>query len=173
MRYLLIITILAASCHTANKSMSELHQEENKSSLSVKDSTGYTTIDSLSEKLKIFLGTLTVDSSYDKITTEVVEEVIDSNAIHREITRTIKEKGRKRIEQSSVTIKNDSTGKKVNQGATIMQLQKQDSSGKTTIKQKEVKRASFLPWWIWLIALAVIGLIWIKRNPIIEFLKPK
>jgi hypothetical protein len=150
--------------------MSELYQDASKSSILVKDSTGYTTIDSLSVKGKIYLGAITVDSSYDKVTEEVVKETIDSNSVRREITRTIKEKGRKRIEQSSTITKSDSTGKKVSQGATVSQVQKQDSTVVMAVKQKDVKRASFLPWWIWLIALAVAGLIWWKRNSIIDYL---
>jgi hypothetical protein len=149
--------------------MSELHQDASKSSILVKDSTGYTTIDSLSVKGKIYLGAITFDSSYDKVTEEIVKEIIDSNTIHREITRTIKEKGRKRIEQSSSTIKSDSTGKKVSQGTTVLQVQKQDSTVEVSVKQKDVKRTSFLPWWIWLIALAIAGLIWWKRNSIIDY----
>jgi hypothetical protein len=164
-----IIVILAASCHTAHKSMNELHQEASKSSLSFKDSTGHTIIDSSYVKEKIYSGTMTVDSSYDKVTQEVVKETIDSNSIHREIIRTIKEKGNKRVEQSSTTIKNDSTGKKVSQGATVKQSQKQDSSVTISVINKDVKRASFLPWWIWLIAAVLIALGWWQRNPIIRF----
>lgn len=165
--------IALASCHTAHKSLNELHQEASKSSLSVKDSTGHTEIDSSGGSGSIQWGKISIDSGYDKVTEEVVKETIDSNAIHREITRTIKEKGQKRIEQSSTIIKNDSAREKVNRGATVSQAQKQDSSVAIAVNKKDVKRASFLPWWIWLIVAAIALLGWWQRNPIIEFLKSK
>lgn len=168
MRYLVIIFLLATSCHSAHKSEDELQEKVEKTILSDKDSSGYTGMDFRSAKYKVLLGTMTVDSSYDKITTELVNEFIDSASTRREITRTIKEKGQKRIEQSSTTIKSDSASKKVNQGASVLQHKQQDSSVTTSIKQKDIKRASFLPWWIWLIALAVAGLVCWKRNSIIN-----
>lgn len=173
MRYLLIISLLVSACHSAHKSESELKQKVNKTFMNEKDSAASTSIDSSTMTGVLSWIISTTDSGYDKVTEEVVKEIIDSNIIHRSITRTIKEKGQKRIEQSSTIIKNDSTGKKINQDAAVRQTQKQDSSVTTIINEKEIKRTSFLPWWIWLIPLAVAGITWWKRNSIIDFFTKK
>lgn len=170
MKYLFIIGfIILASCSSLRKSVNQQKQEVNKSSFSFKDSAGSLSIDTSSVINLNEWGSCIIDSGYIRVTEEVVKEVIDSGVIRRETTRTIKEKGQKRVEQSTQTSKYDSIGKKVDQNANVKQVQKQDSSAVTITKDKDIKRTTFLPWWIWLIA-AVVGVVaWWKRNPIIDF----
>lgn len=173
MKYILFICVLLSGCSIFHKSVNQQKQETNRQSLSIKDSTGKITFDSTGLNRWLQWGSITVDSGYDRVTEEVIKEVVDSNVTHRETTRTIKEKGQKRIEQSSATIHNDSASEKVDQSATVRQLQAQDSSSFKVTTTKNVARTSFLPWWIWLIAAALIALGWWQRNPIIEFFKSK
>jgi hypothetical protein len=172
MKYL-IICMLFVSCSIFQKSVNQVRHETNKIILSKQDSTGSTHIDSSSGSGSIQWGSTIVDSSFDKVTEEVIKEVIDSSVTHRETTRTIKEMGKKRIEQSSTIIHNDSTSKKVNQSSTVNHLQYDDSTTIIVTNKKAIARTSFLPWWIWLIVVAAISLGWWQRNPIIEFFKSK
>lgn len=170
MKYFLIIFILA-SCSSARKATNQQKQEVKKSSYSSKDSTGTSLVDSSSEKNSISWITTVTDSGYEKVIEEEIKEVIDSQVIHRETKRTIKEKGQKITEQSSATIEIDSTAKQVQEQARVKRSQKQDSTVVSETKNKEVKRTTFLPWWIWLIALVAAGIIaWWKKNWIINFL---
>lgn len=169
MKYLLIIFVLAASCSSLRKSVNLQKQEMNKSSYSLKDSVGKLLIDTSSVSRTTGWIEYSSDSGYDKVTEEIVKEVIDSGVIRRQTTRTIKEKGQKRVEQSTLVSSYDSLGKKVDQGAELKHLQQEDNNAVTVAKQKDVKRTSFLPWWIWLIALAIAGFALWKRNPIIDF----
>ncbi len=169
MKHLIILCALFASCSTMRKTVTQQKQDVNKSTFFLRDSIGSLSIDTSSEKSSIEWGTIAVDSNYDKVTEEEIKEVIDSGIIRRETKRTIKEKGQKRVEQSSVIIQKDSSGKQINQQATVMQVQKNDSSAVTVTHNKQVKRTSFLPWWIWLIA-GIAGVVaWWKRNSIIDF----
>ena len=169
MKYLLIIFVLAASCSSLRKSVNQQKQEITKTMLSTKDSVGRLTIDSTYTKVISGWKTVTMDSGYDKVTEEIVKEVIDSGVIRRETTRTIKEKGQKRVEQLSSITRQDSTSKKIEQQSAVSQVQKQDSTGFTITHQKKVDRISFLPWWIWLIVAGVGMLGWWNRNSIIDF----
>lgn len=170
MKYLLIICVALASCSSLRKSVNQQKQEVNKSSYSFNDSAGSTSIDTFSQKTLIEWIAASTDSSYDKVTEEVITEVIDSAVIHRETKRVIKEKGQKRTEQSTAIVQKDSSGKQIREQATIKQEEKKDSSVVSMIKNKDIKRTSFLPWWIWLIAAIIAGVAWWKRNPIIDFL---
>jgi outer membrane protein assembly factor BamE (lipoprotein component of BamABCDE complex) len=167
-----MLVVLLSGCSIFHKSVNQQKQETQSHFLSIKDSTGKTTIDSSGGSGFVRWGAITVDSGYDKITEEIIKEIIDSNVIRRETTRTIKEKGQKRTEQSSATIRNDSASKKISQGTTVNHLQGQASSSIVVSTKKQVARTSFLPWWIWLIVAALIALGWWQRNPIIEFFKP-
>lgn len=169
MKYLIIVCILAASCSSLRKSVNQQKQEVNKSTLTTIDSIGRLSVDTSSVININEWGSWIIDSGYDKVTEEVVKEVIDSGVIRRKITRTIKEKGQKRVEQTTQLSRYDSIGKNVDQNAELKTMQKVDSNAVAVTKQKEVKRTTFLPWWIWLIA-AVVGVVaWWKRNPIIDF----
>lgn len=170
MRYAIIICVLLSGCSIFHKSVNQVKQELQNHSIALKDSAGKTKIDSIGGSSSIHWDSITLDSGYLKVTEETIKEVIDSNGTHRETTRTIKEKGQKRVEQSSATIHNDSASKKINQAAAVNQVQGQASSSVAVSMQKDVKRATFLPWWWWLIAVAVAILAWWKRNPIIEFI---
>lgn len=161
--------MLVASCSTLRKSVNQQKQEVNSSSLLIKDSTARTSVDSSAVTGIVSWGTWTVDSGYDKVTEEIIKEVIDSNIIRRETTRTIKERGQKRVEQSTQVSRYDSTGKNVEQNTDLKQVQKVDSTAVTVATQKDVKRTSFLPWWMWLIVACVGVLGWWKRNSIIDF----
>jgi hypothetical protein len=170
MRYLIIFCMLFANCSIFRKSVNTVKQEMSKSTLTKKDSTGHTVIDST--RLKIIAGwkNITVDSGYDKVTEEVIKEVIDSGGIRRKTTRTIKEKGQKRTEQSSNVVKYDSGAAMITEHSQLQEIQREDSSGAAVTIQKDVKRSSFMPWWIWLIAaipVAVCLYIW-KRNSILK-----
>lgn len=170
MKYLLIICATLSACSSLRKSVNQQKQEVYKSSFSIKDSVGKLLIDTGSVSRTTGWIEYSSDSGYDKVTEEVVKEVIDPGGIRRETTRTIREKGQKRVEQSTQLSRYDSIGKKVDQNANVKQVQRQDSSAVTITKNKDIKRTTFLPWWIWLIALVVAGgLVWWKRNPIIDF----
>jgi hypothetical protein len=167
----LFFLLMIASCSIFHKSINEVKQEGHNNSLSIKDSTGKITVDSSGGSGSIQFGKIIIDSGFDIVTEEVIKEVIDSNVTHRVTIRTIKEKGQKRIEQSTSTIRNDSASKKVSQRSNISQLQAKDSSSAIVATKKNIARTSFLPWWIWLIVVAVSVLGWEQRNPIIEFFK--
>jgi hypothetical protein len=159
MRYLIIFCMLFANCSIFRKSVNTVKQEMSKSTLTKKDSTGHTVIDST--RLKIIAGwkNITVDSGYDKVTEEVIKEVIDSGGIRR-----------KRTEQSSNVVKYDSGAAMITEHSQLQEIQREDSSGAAVTIQKDVKRSSFMPWWIWLIAaipVAVCLYIW-KRNSILK-----
>ena len=170
---IILFLLMIASCSIFHKSVNQVKQDDHKSSLTIKDSLSHVSIDSSGGSGSVQWGSITIDSGYDKVTEEVIKEVIDSNVTHRETIRTIKEKGQKRTEQSSATIHNDSASKKVNQIGNVTWLQAKDSSSSKVTAKKNIARTSFLPWWIWLIAAALIVLGWWQRNPIIEFIKPK
>lgn len=168
MKYLIIMCILAASCSTMRKSLKQQKQETNTHSFSLKDSVGKLVIDTSSVSRTTGWIEYSSDSGYDKVIEEVVKEVIDSGVIRRETTRTIKEKGQKRVDQFTHLSRYDSISKKVDQNTEFKQVQKNDSTAVVVATQKDVKRTSFLPWWIWLIALGIAGLAWWKRNSILE-----
>jgi hypothetical protein len=166
MKYLIIICMLFTSCSIFRKSVNTVYQESSKSSIVKKDSTGHTVIDS--SRLKIISGwkNITVDSGYDKVTDEVIKDYGDSVFT----VRTIKEKGLKRIEQTNHIVKYDSGAAMITEHSQLQEIQKEDSSGAAVTIQKDVKRSSFMPWWIWLIAaipVAVCLYIW-KRNSIVK-----
>ena len=172
MKYL-IICMLFVSCSIFRKSVNQVKKEANKSNLSITDSIGKITIDSSRESHVIRWGTVDIDSSYDIVIEEVIKEVIDSNVTHRETTRITKERGQKRTEESSAISHKERVGIKMSQNSTVNQLQRQDSSSVINATQKNISRSSILPWWMWLIAIALIALGWWQRNPIIEFFKSK
>jgi hypothetical protein len=172
MKYL-IICMLFVSCSIFRKSVNEVNLESKQSIFSIKDSTGKITIDSSGRSDVIQWLSTAQDSGFVKITEEEIREILDSSVTHREIKRTIKEKGQKRTEQSITTIRHDTATKKVNQNSNVARLQLQNSSSIKSTSIKEVKRDAFLPWWIWLIVLAAIAIGWWKRNPIIDFFTPK
>jgi hypothetical protein len=78
MKYL-IICMLFVSCSIFQKSVNQVRHETNKIILSKQDSTGSTHIDSSSGSGSIQWGSTIVDSSFDKVTEEVIKEVIDSS----------------------------------------------------------------------------------------------
>jgi hypothetical protein len=161
--------MLVASCSTMRKSVKQQKQETKTNSFLSKDSVGSASFDTSSVSRTTGWIEYSSDSGYDKVTEEVIKEVIDSNIIRRETTRTIKEKGQKRVEQSTQVSRYDSSSKKVAQNSSVKQLQKMDSTGVTVSIQKDVKRTTFLPWWIWLIVAGVGVLGWWKRNNIIDY----
>lgn len=170
MKYLIILCMLVSSCSVFRKSVNTVRNEASKSSITITDSTGRTTLDSTAIRIISGWKTITFDSGYDKVTEEIVKEVIDSNSVRRETARVIKEKGQKRVEQLSSITGYDSSSKKVDQQAAVKEVQKHDSAGVTVTQQKDVNRKSFMPWWIWLIIAGVAVLGWWQRNPIMEFL---
>lgn len=173
MRYLLIMLVFIASCTSSRKSVKQQKKEINKSLLSFRDSIRRLTTESSSTALTTGWVTSSTDSGYDKVIVEEVKEVIDSGIIRRETIRTIKEKGQKRTEQLSHTSKFDSSDSMITEHSQLQELEKEDSSAVVMTTQKDVKRTSFLPWWIWLIVAVVAVLAWWQRNPIIAFLRSK
>lgn len=160
--------MLFASCSSLRKSVSQQKQEIKTHSFSLKDSVGKLLIDTSSVSRSTGWIVYSSDSGYDKVTEEVVKEVIDSGVIRRETTRIIKERGQKRVEQTTQVTRYDSASKKVEQKANVKLLQKEDSTAVTVATQKNIKRTTFLPWWIWLIAAGIGVLAWWKRNSILE-----
>jgi hypothetical protein len=137
--------------------------------LLLKDSIGSLLIDTGSVSRTTGSIQYSSDSGYDRVTEEIIKEVIDSNIIRRETIRTIKEKGQKRVEQTTQVSRYDSTSKKVEQEANVKLLQKEDSTAVTVATQKNIKRTAFLPWWIWVIVAGLGVLGWWKRNSLIDF----
>jgi hypothetical protein len=168
MKYLFFICMLFSACGIFKKSAIKSREEITTSTKVLNDSVGRTKVDSISTGTFIHRGSTTIDSDYDKVTEEVIVEVIDSNLISRQVTRTIKEKGQKKVEKSSSTIKKDSSAKKVDQIAAVMQDQEKDSNATKLVTNKIVNRSSFIPWWLWVIMLAVVVLTWLKRYSIIK-----
>lgn len=161
--------MLFASCSIFKKSVNQKKQEINKSLISFRDSVG-TLATYLSVTSRTTGGVVSsTDSGFDRVTEEVITEKIDSNTIRREIKRTIKEKGQKRTEQLSQTSKFDSAASMITEHSQLQELEKEDSAAVIVTTQKNVKRTSFMPWWIWFIVAGVAILAWWKRNPIIEF----
>lgn len=170
MKYLFLICVLFSACGIFRKSVNKTSEEVKTSSKLSKDSVGRNVVDSSAISSSIHRGSTTIDSDFDKVTEEVIVEVIDSNLINRQITRTIKEKGQKKVEKSSYTVKKDSTGKKVNQLSAVKQDQVEDSTATILRTKKEISRSSFHPWWFWLIVIAAAIVSWVKRNSIIKLL---
>lgn len=168
MKYLFFICMLFSACGIFRKSVNKSREEIYTSSKLLKDSVGRNIVDSTSTTAFIHRGSTTIDSDFDKVTEEVIVEVIDSNLINRQITRTIKERGQKKVEKFSSTIKKDSTEKKVNQLSVVKQDQEKDSNATILVTNKVISRSSFLPWWFWLIVIAVVVVTWLKRNSIIK-----
>lgn len=175
MKLLTLIFILSflSGCNIFRKSVNQQRQDINKSLQTFVDSIGQHVVDSTVTNLSTGWVTSSVDSAYEKVIEEYINEVADSNVIHTETKRIIKERGKKTVEQASTVIKYDSAGEKTNNQTHLSHLQREDSSATVIAIQKNVSRTSFLPWWIWLIAAALIALGWWQRNPIIEFLKSK
>jgi hypothetical protein len=169
MKYLVIVGVLFAACTSTRKSVNQQKQEINKSVISFRDSIGRLTVDSTSISRTTGWVASSTDSGYDKVTEEVITETIDSTGLRRETTRTIKEKGQKRTEQLSLTSKYDSAGSMITEHSQLLKLEKEDSAAVVIATQKDVKRTSFMPWWVWLIIAGVAVLAWWKRNPIIDF----
>jgi hypothetical protein len=170
MKYLIVFCLLVSACTSVRKSVNQTKQDVNKSSLLQKDSTGKLLIDTIAVSQSIGWIVYSSDSGYDKITEEVVKEIFDSNTIRRETTRTIKEKGQKRVELNTQLSKYDSARKMVEKIAEVKQMQKNDSEAVTVTTQKEIKRTSFMPWWLWLIAaIPVLIIAWLKRTSIIKY----
>ena len=172
MKCLIVICTLFASCSIFKKSVNTQRNDVSKSTIQFKDSSGSLVVEEVKKIDLTQWGAITVDSGYDKVTEEVVTEVIDSNTIRREIKRTIKEKGQKRTEQLSHTSTFDSASSMITGHSQLQELEKEDSAAVIVTTQKIVKRTSFLPWWIWLIVAGLIVLGWWQRNPIIKFLTP-
>lgn len=168
MKYLIIFCILFTSCSIFKKTVHQQKQVK-KSTLLFKDSSGRLAIEMVNKTDFTKWGAGIIDSSYDKVTDEFIKDYGDSIII----TRYIKEKGQKKTEQLSHTSKFDSASSMISEHSQLQELQEEDSTAVTEVKQKDVHRTTFLPWWIWLIAAGVVALGWWKRNPIIEFFKPK
>lgn len=169
MKYLLFICLLATACSSARKTASLEKENVERTSTILRDSIGKRGLDSAGIQSLLGATHITIDSGYDKVIEEKVSEDIDSNVIHRQIIRTIKERGQKRTEQSAEVIQKDSSAKHIQEQAAIKQVQKQDSLAAIVTKNKQVKRVTLLPWWIWVIAAVVlVGVLWWKKNSIID-----
>lgn len=169
MKYLVIICMLFTSCSIFKKTVKEQRQEEYKRLLKWTDSLRNLTVDSTNIHFLSGSTVVSVDSGYDKVTEEYINEYTDSTAIRRETKRVIKEKGQKRVEQSSSTTRYDSSRNMITEHSQLQEVQTEDSSATTVTTNKDIRRSTFLPWWIWLIVAVVVALGWWKRNSIIEF----
>ncbi|THU34234.1 hypothetical protein FAM09_24765 [Niastella caeni] len=168
MKYFIIICMFLASCSATRKNVSHESLQVEKHSMSAKDSSRMLSVDSSSVNNTIEWITVTNDSTYDVVTEEHIKEEIDSNVIRRETKRIVKQKGQRRTELTSTVIQKDSTGLQVDEYAIVQQIQQEDSSATINNDNSNVKRSSFMPWWIWLIVLVVFGLAWWKRNSIFD-----
>jgi len=170
MKYLLFICLMAAACSSARKSANQQKQEVKKTFTIILDSAGKKSVDSVGVQSSSGIIHVTIDSAFDKITEEEIKEQIDSGITHRETKRIIKERGQKRTEQSAEIILKDSLGKQIREQAEVRQVKNQDSTAITVVKNKQVKRVTLLPWWVWLIAvLGLVAVLWWKKNSIIDF----
>lgn len=164
-----ILILLFASCSSTRKAVSRLQQDVKKTSFFQKDSTGRLTVDVVSVK-NDSAGTVTkTDSNYDRITEEVITEIKTDSGEYRETKRIIKEKGQKRSEQATKAERTDSIHTTTTHQVHEKEQQRADSSVTVVAQDKAVKRISFLPWWICLLALVAGVLVWWKRNSIIDF----
>lgn len=159
----MLCCILFASCSIFRKSVNTIKKETNKSSFSLSDRVDSVTI--LSTAISKTFGSviLQVDSGYDKVTDELIKDYGDSIFT----VRTIKEKGQKRTEQLSHVSKYDSAGSMIVEHSQLQELQAEDSTSTVVAIQKDVKRSSFMPWWLWIVVsipVAVVLFVWIRNS---------
>jgi hypothetical protein len=167
MKYLIIICILFASCNVFKKSVNTQKNDVSKHQLKVTDSIGRLTVDSKAATITTGWVKESVDSGYDKVTDEVIRDYGDSVIT----TRITKEKGQKKTEQLSHLSKYDSAGSMITEHSQLQELQEEDSTATVVAVQKDVKRASFMPWWLWLIAAAPVLVIMVyNRKSLLKFL---
>jgi hypothetical protein len=160
--------MLFASCSIFKKTVHEQKQEVNKSLLISRDSIRRWSIDATSTSRSTGWVVSSVDSGYDKVTDEVIKDYGDSVFT----IRTIKEKGQKKSEQLSHVSKIDSAGSMITEHSQLQELQEEDSTATVVSVQKEVKRSSFMPWWLWLIVAApVVVIVVYNRNGLLKFIK--
>lgn len=167
MKYLVIICMLFTSCGIFKKTVNSQKQKISKSTLLLNDSSGSMLVEEVKKTNLTQWGSTIIDSGYDKVIDEIIIGYTDSIVIRR----TTKEKGQKRTEQLSHISKFDSASSMITEHSQLQELQEEDSTAITEVKQKDVARSILLPWWGWLIVagLAVlIALGWWKRNSIIE-----
>lgn len=165
MKYLIIICMLFSSCSIFKKTVHQQKQDINKSTLLLKDSSGYLVVEEVKKTDLTQWGVVTTDSGYDKIVDEVIKDYGDSVIT----IRTTKEKGQKRTDQVSYTSKRDTASSMITEHSQLQEVQTEDSTAITINTNKDIKRSTFLPWWIWLIVTGVVVLGWWKRHSIIEF----
>jgi hypothetical protein len=160
--------MLFASCSIFKKSVNQQKQEVNKSLLISRDSIGRWSIDATSTSRSTGWVVSSVDSGYDKVTDEVIKAYGDSVIT----IRTIKEKGQKKSEQMSHVSKIDSAGSMITEHSQLHEIQEEDSTTTVVSVQREVKRSSFMPWWLWIIAAApVLVIVWYNRSGLLKFLR--
>src|ERR1044072_8316587 len=124
MKYLTILCMLFASCSIFKKSVNTQKHDMAKHSLSLKDSTGITAIDSTAIRIIEGWKKVTFDSVYDIVIGEVVKDYGDSIITFR----TTKEKGQKKTEQLSHISKYDSAGSIITEHSQLQELAAEDSS---------------------------------------------
>ena len=167
MKYL-IICMLFASCSIFKKSVKTQKQDVSKSTLLLKDSSGSMLVEEVKETYLTQLGVSLVDSGYDKVIDELIKDYGDSIIT----VRTTKEKGQKRTEQLSHTSKYDSAGSMITEHSQLQEIEQEDSTATSITIQKNVSRSSFMPWWVWLIAVVpIVGIVVYNRSSSLKFLR--
>lgn len=169
--FILLILLGCFGCSSTKKTVSKSSQEVSKSVSFEKDSVGILTLGMIDLKIDTTSAWSIMDSAYDRVTEEVITEyqpVAGAEPV-KVTTRIIKEKGQKKTEQTTYQGSTDSTSLSVANKVKENEASNTDSTGTTVQVDKKVDRKSFLPWWVWLVALAVGSLVVIKRNTILDY----
>lgn len=161
--------MLFASCSIFKKSVNTQKSDVSKYQLKIIDSIVSFSTGSTSTSRSTGWVASSTDSGYDKVTDEIIKDYGDSVFT----VRTVKEKGQKRTEQLSRTSKYDSTSSMITEHSQLQEVEIEDSAATIVTTNKGIKRSTFLPWWIWLIAAVAIVFLAATDKSIIEFLKPK